>query len=98
MSAARVFVLEDEPLAAERLCAAIDRHDATCVVGAAASIEAGLAWLRAHPAPDLIFADIELADGRSFALFERWRPSCPVIFCTTFDEHVLEALSQLGID
>lgn len=95
---ARVLILEDEPPALERLSGYVDTHPATAVVASAASVEAALAWLGDHPGPDLVFADIELADGQSFQLFERWRPTCPVIFCTAFDQHVLEALSWNGID
>ena len=95
---ARVFLLEDEPPALQRLQVYVDGHPATSVVATAGSVESALAWLEASAAPELIFADIELADGQSFRLFERWRPTCPVIYCTAFDQHVLEALSWNGID
>ncbi|MFK7991014.1 MAG: LytR/AlgR family response regulator transcription factor [Sandaracinaceae bacterium] len=98
MTPARVLLIEDEPPALARLEGYVEGHPATEVVGTAGSIESAYAWLSDHPAPDLVFADIELADGKSFLLFERWRPTCPVIFCTAFDEHVLEALGWNGID
>ncbi len=94
----RILLLEDEPPALQRLRAAVESHPATEVVGTESSVDGAYLWLTGHPAPDLIIADIELADGKAFRLFERWRPTCPVIFCTAFDEHVLEALGWNGID
>jgi len=94
----RVLLLEDEPHSMARLAAAVDSHLSAHVVGQVGSVSEGLAWFDTHPAPDLVIADIELADGRSFDLFERHRPPCPVVFCTAFDAYVLDAFAWNGID
>lgn len=95
----RVLVLEDEAPARARLVGAIERFEnGASVIAALPSNRSAEQWLSEHDAPDLVVADIELEDGRSFELFERVAVKCPVIFCTAFDEYVLEALASNGID
>jgi DNA-binding LytR/AlgR family response regulator len=94
-----VVILEDEPPARARLEEALERIDGGAVVIAAlASIEQAVVWFANHPAPDVVLADIQLADGLSFELFERGAVACPVIFCTAYDEYVIEAMTAGGID
>jgi two-component system LytT family response regulator len=93
-----VVILEDEPPARARLEEALERIDGGVVVAAAlASVDQAVAWFATHPAPDVVLADIQLADGLSFELFERG-VACPVIFCTAYDEYVTEAMTAGGID
>lgn len=47
--------------------------------------------------PDLIFSDIQLADGLSFEVFGQVQVRCPVIFCTAFDEYAMQAFTANGI-
>ena len=66
-----ILILEDEIPAAEKLGAAIRRFDASIRVdGPLKSVREAVGWMKNHPAPDLIFADIQLADGQSFAIFD----------------------------
>lgn len=62
------------------------------------SVKGSLIWLRENEHPDLIFSDIQLADGLSFDIFENIRVNCPVIFCTAFDEYAIKAFEANGID
>lgn len=95
----KVAILEDERPALEHLRAALLRCQPTAeVVLACATVREALAWFRSNPAPDLVLADIELADGKSLALFEKVRVSCPVVFCTAYDAYVARAFSCNGID
>lgn len=95
----RLLVLEDEPPARDRLVAAVARLDPEARVDAAlASVVDALAWLTTHEAPDLVLADIQLSDGLSFEVFERLELATPVVFCTAFDQYVLEAMAGNGID
>lgn len=48
--------------------------------------------------PDLIFMDIQLSDGLCFEIFKSVRITCPVIFCTAFEEYSLEAFKRNGVD
>lgn len=94
----RIFILEDEAPARERLAALLGAATPPCsVVGTADSLAAAEKWLRAHPAPDLVFADIQLGDGLSLELFRRTPPPCPVVFTTAYDDYLLEAFATHGI-
>jgi DNA-binding LytR/AlgR family response regulator len=48
--------------------------------------------------PDLVFMDVQLADGLSFEIFKAVDITCPVVFCTAFDEYALKAFKNNGID
>lgn len=95
----RIVVLEDEPPARERLVAALARIDPAARVEAAlAGVDEAATWFAGAPAPDLVLADIQLADGLSFEVFERIELACPIVFCTAYDQYVLEAMAAGGID
>lgn len=95
----RVLILEDEAPAAAQLAAAIRAWDGGSVIaGVAESVREAVRLLRAGPEPDLIFADIRLADGLSFRVFEEAPVRCPVVFATAYDEHVMTALAHNAID
>ncbi len=92
------FILEDEAPASARLQTMLEALTPPCmVVGNADSVAAAARWLRTAPAPDLIFADIQLGDGLSLELFRAGAPPCPVIFTTAHDEYLLEAFASHGI-
>ena len=95
----RVIIVEDEPMAAERLARLIRQcRPGTELVATLESVEEALEWLTSHPAPDLGFFDIQLSDGFSFSIFERTHIGFPVIFTTAFDEYALRAFSVNSID
>lgn len=62
------------------------------------SVEDSLNWFRNNPMPDLILADIYLADGTCFEIFRQLEVTSPVVFCTSYDHHALEAFANNGID
>jgi DNA-binding LytR/AlgR family response regulator len=95
----RTIIIEDEKPAAEKLMKAIAKADASIdVLNVCNSIESACNWLKNNPMPDLIFMDIELTDGLSFKIFENIDISCPVIFCTAYDEYWQEAFEHNSID
>ena len=94
-----ILILEDEKPAAERLIKGIRRFDASAAIaGPLSSVKEATAWFASHPSPDLVVADIQLADGISFEAFQTISPACPVIFATAYDEYLLEAFQYNGID
>jgi two-component system LytT family response regulator len=95
----RLVIVEDEPLAREKLAAFLRAAapDAE-IVAELGSVAESVDWFRTHPAPDLLFCDILLSDGMSFELFRSAPVSCPVVFTTAFDEFLLEAFQSNGID
>lgn len=46
---------------------------------------------------DLIIADIQLRDGTSFDFFSEITISCPIIFCTAYNDYLLDAFNTNGI-
>lgn len=94
-----LLIVEDEPLAAKRLYGLIVELNLDfSKVSYCDSIESAVKFFQQFPAPDLAFMDIELADGRSFAIFDQVEVRCPVIFTTAYDEHALEAFKVNSID
>ncbi len=82
-----VLIIEDEIKTAKELRNLIEtlREDFN-VVNIVGSIESTNKWLDENEEPDLIFSDIQLADGLSFEIFRNRTLNCPIIFCTAFDE------------
>ena len=95
----RALLLEDEPAAAANLrylLRGIAPH--IDVVAEHDTVAAAIAWLETQAAPDVIFSDIQLADGNVFAVFERVEARCPVVFVTAYDAYALRAFRHNGID
>ncbi|MBL7857050.1 MAG: response regulator transcription factor [Cyclobacteriaceae bacterium] len=94
-----VLIIEDEPQAAKRLTTVVKSLEPDAVVLASIdSVRQAVHWLRNHPSPDLIFMDIQLADGISFLIFEQCEVASPVIFTTAYDEYALRAFKVNSID
>ena len=95
----RIVILEDETAAAINLRSILKRVAPEAeVVETLESVAEGIEWFRTHPAPDLLFADIHLADGESFRLFEAVEITAPVVFTTAYDRYALEAFRLDSID
>jgi DNA-binding LytR/AlgR family response regulator len=95
----KVFIIEDEELAAKKLQKTLQAVDPTAeVVGLADSIRSSVSWLENNPTPDLILMDIELADGQSFEIFDKTEVKSTVIFTTSYDEYALKAFKVNSVD
>lgn len=94
-----VLIIEDEIKTARELKKLVEqlRSDIT-VVEILPSVKAGIQWFGTHPKPDLVFSDIQLADGLSFDIYKNIPVHTPVIFCTAFDEYAIRAFEANGID
>lgn len=94
----KIFLLEDENLAAQRLKEFLKKYQPEVeIMGWERSVTDGLKWLKNNPSPDLIFSDIELLDGNAFLLYEQFSPPCPIIFTTAYDHFLLKAFQTNGI-
>jgi len=95
----RIVIIEDEPLTAKDLAACIVASEPGAeIVATLASVGEAKAWFGRHAPPELIFSDIQLGDGRAFAVFEELMRVVPVVFCTAYDDFALEAFRAAGID
>ena len=94
-----VLLIEDEQPAAKRLTKLLtDLRPNLRVLDVIDSVEAAVAWLRTFPAPDLLFMDIQLADGISFDIFRQVDVRTPVVFTTAYDEFTLKAFIVNSVD
>lgn len=95
----QVLIIEDETPAANRLARLLETmHDEMDVVARLDSVEAAVRYLQPGPSIDLIFMDIQLADGLSFDIFHQANVKAPVIFTTAFDQYTLKAFKVNSID
>lgn len=62
------------------------------------SVSSAIKWFGENDQPDLIFSDIQLADGTSFEIFKTIKITCPVIFVTAYDQYAIEAFKVNSID
>jgi two-component system, LytTR family, response regulator LytT len=95
----KVLIIEDERKAAHELQTILSEiRPAIKVLDILESVDDAVEWFSHHDEPDLIFCDIQLADGLSFDIFRQVKLSAPVVFCTAFDEYVQNAFDANGIN
>src|SRR5215217_8133599 len=99
-----ILIVEDEKLAVRKLTKLLEEIAPEFVIQAVTpSIAATVDWVNSNRSsgrnePDLIFMDIELADGQSFEIFNRVEIRSTVIFTTSYDEYALQAFKVNSID
>ncbi len=95
----RILIIEDEARAANQLKQLLANLSFEYeLLDQIDSIEESIQWLARHPAPELIFMDIQLADGLSFEIFKHIEVTSPIIFTTAFDEYAIKAFKVNSID
>lgn len=95
----KVFIIEDEIPAAEKIERFLHRYDETItIVGRAMSVKETVHWVQTDGDADLLLMDIQLTDGLSFDIFKEVSLDIPVIFTTAFNEYAIEAFKANGID
>ncbi len=95
----KVLIVEDETAAAENLAEMLNEIDpAVRVLGNTESVQQTVRWLQQNELPDLIFMDIHLSDGSSFAIFQQMEVETPIIFTTAYDQYAIDAFKVNSID
>jgi two-component system, LytTR family, response regulator LytT len=95
----KILIVEDEELASKRLAQLIREIEPDAEIsGPLDTVSATVTHLNTRPVYDLIFLDIQLADGKSFSIFEECEVVTPVIFTTAYDEYALQAFELNSID
>ena len=95
----KVLIVEDEKSAAKRLISLLQEIDRGIeVLQVIDTVKWASKWFRDNDAPELLFLDIQLADGLSFEIFEKADVTCPVIFTTAYDQYALKAFEVYSID
>ncbi len=95
----KAIILEDENRAVNHLLRLIGRVAPHIEVSATfETVREAIVYLEKGPQPELIFSDVQLADGNSFEVFSRLSIDCPIIFTTAYDTYAIEAFNANGID
>jgi len=95
----RVLIIEDEAPAFRRLQRILEslRSDIE-IIDVLDSVVESIKWFTENDPPDLVFMDIQLADGLSFEIFDSVEIEVPIIFTTAYDEYAIKAFKVNSID
>jgi DNA-binding LytR/AlgR family response regulator len=95
----KAVIIEDELLVGKELENLIHEvAEDVDVLDILPSLKVARKWFLYNAEPDLLFMDIQLSDGVSFALFDQFKLQCPVIFTTAYDEYAIRAFKVNGVD
>lgn len=96
----KAVIIDDEPAAVRNLQIMLrDYAGDVDVLGVAHSVDSGIR-ITTELKPDLVFLDVEMADGTGFDILEAFQPNTPfqVVFTTAFSDFAIEALRERAID
>ncbi len=95
----QILIIEDEPRAANQLQNILKRcgfeYQLLDIID---TVEDAVLWFQKDTVPDLVFMDIQLADGLSFEIFQKIDVEAPIIFTTAFDQYAIQAFKVNSID
>lgn len=95
----KTIIVEDEILAADRLADLIRSVEPSAVIAERFdTVQDTVQFFQAGGKADLLFMDIQLADGKSFEVFNHVDVKIPIIFTTAYDQYALEAFKTYSID
>lgn len=95
----RILIIEDEPLATQKLEALLMSIDTSHhIVGRLESVKETIEWLDTNDGPDLAFVDVQLTDQQSFEIFKKRQTQFPIIFTTAYDKYILESFEYNTLD
>jgi two-component system, LytTR family, response regulator len=93
----RAYLVDDEPLALERLRRLLEHTERVKVIGSTTEPEEAVTALTADP-PDVCFLDIQMPRLNGFEVLARLPSQPMVIFTTAYDEYALKAFGVNTID
>jgi two-component system LytT family response regulator len=95
----RTLIVDDEPLARERLRTLIQQEPDIEVIGEAADGKQAVNAIAEH-APDLIFLDIQMPVIDGFGVLQAItdRPLPAIVFVTAYDQYALQAFEVHALD
>jgi two-component system LytT family response regulator len=93
----RAYLVDDEPLALERLRRLLEQTGRVEVTGSTTEPETAVAALTADP-PDICFLDIQMPRLNGFEVLARLPSQPMVIFTTAFDQYALKAFGVNSVD
>ncbi len=95
----QILIIEDEPRAARQLQNLLNKSIFDFqLLKIIDTVEDAVLWFKQNIMPDLVFMDIQLADGLSFEIFQKVDVVAPIIFTTAFDKYAIQAFKVNSID
>ena len=96
----KVLIVEDEIMAQKSLTRVLMQNFSNMeIVGYTDSIKSTVSWLKdGANSVDVIFMDVELADGVCFEIFRQVDVKAKVIMTTAYDSYALKAFEAGSID
>ncbi|MFI3330357.1 MAG: LytTR family DNA-binding domain-containing protein [Rikenellaceae bacterium] len=96
----KILIIEDETAARDNLYSMLKTilGDEIDDVAVCESVTQSVDFLKVNTSLDLIFMDINLADGNAFNIFTKVDIHAPIIFTTAYDEYALKAFAVNSID
>ncbi|HET9056173.1 MAG TPA: LytTR family DNA-binding domain-containing protein [Chitinophagaceae bacterium] len=95
----KILIVEDEKIAASQLARLIKSYDKNIeilpVIRTCLELKK---WVEEESEADLIFCDIELADGNVLRVLQKLKLNTVIIFVTAYDHFWSQALKLNGID
>ena len=96
----KVLIVEDEIMAQKSLTRVLMQNFSDIeIIGYTDSIKSTVNWLKGNTqAVDIIFMDVELADGVCFEIFRQVEVNAKVIMTTAYDSYALKAFEAGSVD
>lgn len=94
-----IVIVEDEQPAYKRLHKLVEETiPAVSSITHLDSVAAAQHWFEENTPPDIVFMDIQLADGSAFDLLKIIKIDAPIIFTTAYDQYAIDAFKAHSID
>lgn len=93
----RVLIVDDEPLARQKLRQLLKAHPDIVVAGEAEGVQEALEKIRAE-CPDVIFLDVCMPGADGFALLKELEKPPQVIFVTAYSSYAVQAFAFAAVD
>jgi two-component system LytT family response regulator len=99
MNKIRALVVDDEPMARDRVLSLLQQEEDVEVVGECADGTQAVAAIQ-NQSPDLVFLDVQMPGHNAFDVIEAVGADRmpPVIFVTAYDEYALKAFEVHALD
>jgi two-component system LytT family response regulator len=97
MNTLRAYIVDDEPLAVERLRRLLEKTKRVEIAGSATDPEMAVEYLRTHDV-DVVFLDIQMPVLTGFEVIEKLDREVRVIFTTAYDRYAIDAFTVNSVD
>jgi len=97
MDKIRTLIVDDEPLARERIVDMLVGDAEVAIIGECGDGLAAVAAVEAHK-PDLVFLDVQMPELDGFGVLEAIEQTPVIVFVTAYDQYALRAFEVHALD